>query len=704
MSSKYLEQIISDSILRDHTRHQPLTPPTYCKTSFKSGRDQYAYNIPSLLLTPPFSDAEPDVPVRPKIAVPPSHVTPRIISELSSLAKDEQIAILLDRKRMLEAYLQSLGTDDQPAAHTFSPESEPAIAERDIARETRTPTSRIHKLYNLARVRRVRLSIKKINSRRISLPLQIACVNHIQIEPEQTSDDADQETDGEEEEELVFQSFRRLSSRVNSRATSEIPESPLTKLNIKDRQAQLLQSQFAHLLPQDTSHSHNERTQAQSLKSTPRVNHASISRHLRTVRLKTAIEADNNPIRYPRGQVIKHSILTPYAHLDTSDGEAIIDIVPRFVAPPRAEILDRIEAVARSLQESFPMETDLLEPYIQKAEQGLTMVDIDLPGAPHGNVFWDNGVGKLQLDDTIRETIPVGDVHIFMDHSNVFLSWKATIQENPPFELPRNKQCTIMSLPILSLILQRGRAVHPKGMHLAGSSPLMQSFDPAIKLGWECSILKRVPAGGVMYDLKRGAIDDPKQNKQITNYNNRKTTIHSRDFAEQVSASSHLVPSSIAPVIATTSGYDTLSSSETEAEVAAHTAIQSPVQCYKNQSSVARYSKGSPSDMYRMKEQAVDELLHLKILQTILSGRGKRPGTIVLATGDARGGQYNEHGFLGCVREAIARGWNVELWAFQNGMSRSWLDCAKKEGWIKTGRFAVWNLDHWIRELTQVVE
>jgi hypothetical protein len=108
--------------------------------------------------------------------------------------------------------------------------------------------------------------------------------------------------------------------------------------------------------------------------------------------------------------------------------------------------------------------------------------------------------------------------------------------------------------------------------------------------------------------------------------------------------------------------------------------------------------------MYRMKEQAVDELLHLKILQTILGGRGKRPGTIVLATGDARGGQYNEHGFLGCVREAIARGWNVELWAFQNGMSRSWVDCAKKEGWIKSGRFAVWNLDHWLRELTQVVE
>jgi hypothetical protein len=206
-----------------------------------------------------------------------------------------------------------------------------------------------------------------------------------------------------------------------------------------------------------------------------------------------------------------------------------------------------------------------------------------------------------------------------------------------------------------------------------------------------------------MQDLKRGAIDDAKQNRQLPNHNNRKTqTIHSRDFAERIGTNS-LVPSSIALPIATTSGYDTLSSSETEAEVAAGV-LQPSAQSNKSPSTVARYSKGSPSDMYRMKEQAVDELLHLKILQTILGGRGKRPGTIVLATGDARGGQYNEHGFLGCVREAIARGWNVELWAFQNGMSRSWVDCAKKEGWIKSGRFAVWNLDHWLRELTQVVE
>jgi hypothetical protein len=67
-----------------------------------------------------------------------------------------------------------------------------------------------------------------------------------------------------------------------------------------------------------------------------------------------------------------------------------------------------------------------------------------------------------------------------------------------------------------------------------------------------------------------------------------------------------------------------------------------------------------------MREQAVDELLHLKLLQTLLLNE---PGIIVLATGDAKASQFNEHGFLSCVREALKRGWSVELWAFKNGES-----------------------------------
>lgn len=69
----------------------------------------------------------------------------------------------------------------------------------------------------------------------------------------------------------------------------------------------------------------------------------------------------------------------------------------------------------------------------------------------------------------------------------------------------------------------------------------------------------------------------------------------------------------------------------------------------------------------RYKEQGVDEILHLKILQTINAAPGKGR-TMVLATGDARGGQFNPDGFVGAVREALQRGWKVELWSFKSGM------------------------------------
>ncbi len=103
-----------------------------------------------------------------------------------------------------------------------------------------------------------------------------------------------------------------------------------------------------------------------------------------------------------------------------------------------------------------------------------------------------------------------------------------------------------------------------------------------------------------------------------------------------------------------------------------------------------------------MREQAVDELLHLKILQTLLLA--PYPGTIVLATGDAAASQYNSHGFVGCVREALKRGWRVELWAFRNGMSRSWVDTARREKWTEQGGFVLWALDNWLDELTELQE
>ena len=65
-------------------------------------------------------------------------------------------------------------------------------------------------------------------------------------------------------------------------------------------------------------------------------------------------------------------------------------------------------------------------------------------------------------------------------------------------------------------------------------------------------------------------------------------------------------------------------------------------------------------------EQAVDEVLHLKILESILDT--PTPSTIVLASGDAAQAEYSE-GFLKMLERALLRKWRVELVAFRSNMS-----------------------------------
>lgn len=76
----------------------------------------------------------------------------------------------------------------------------------------------------------------------------------------------------------------------------------------------------------------------------------------------------------------------------------------------------------------------------------------------------------------------------------------------------------------------------------------------------------------------------------------------------------------------------------------------------------------------RYREQGVDELLQLKLHQVLASIDGPPPpgSTIVLATGDGNVGEFNEDGFLGTVRTALKRGWKVELYAWEGGLSGRW--------------------------------
>lgn len=70
----------------------------------------------------------------------------------------------------------------------------------------------------------------------------------------------------------------------------------------------------------------------------------------------------------------------------------------------------------------------------------------------------------------------------------------------------------------------------------------------------------------------------------------------------------------------------------------------------------------------RQGEQGVDEVLHLKMLQSVLDDK---PGTAVLATGDAAEAEFSD-GFKKNVERLLSNGWNVEIIGWSKGISKAW--------------------------------
>ena len=79
------------------------------------------------------------------------------------------------------------------------------------------------------------------------------------------------------------------------------------------------------------------------------------------------------------------------------------------------------------------------------------------------------------------------------------------------------------------------------------------------------------------------------------------------------------------------------------------------------------------STRQRMVEQGVDELLHMKMLESVVDGiDGGIPSTMVLASGDAAEAEYSA-GFLKVVERALKNGWLVELVSFKANLSHAYL-------------------------------
>lgn len=109
-------------------------------------------------------------------------------------------------------------------------------------------------------------------------------------------------------------------------------------------------------------------------------------------------------------------------------------------------------------------------------------------------------------------------------------------------------------------------------------------------------------------------------------------------------------------------------------------------------------SGGSGSETTAAKEkwveQAVDEILHLKILESVIDA--KEPSTMVLATGDAAEAEYSQ-GFLRMVERALEKGWKVELVSFKKNMSGMYKRREFRTKW--DGKFNIVELDDFLEEL-----
>lgn len=94
------------------------------------------------------------------------------------------------------------------------------------------------------------------------------------------------------------------------------------------------------------------------------------------------------------------------------------------------------------------------------------------------------------------------------------------------------------------------------------------------------------------------------------------------------------------------------------------------------------------------REQGVDELLHLKMMQSLLDTPA--PATMVLATGDAAEAEFSD-GFHRNVVRALERGWHVEVIGWRDNMSSAWFDAAFIRRWAV--QFRICCLDQLVEEL-----
>ncbi|KAJ6494048.1 hypothetical protein C8R47DRAFT_1184999 [Mycena vitilis] len=294
-----------------------------------------------------------------------------------------------------------------------------------------------------------------------------------------------------------------------------------------------------------------------------------------------------------------------------------------------------------------------------------------------------------RADDTL--------IHVFVDHSNILIGLLTYLKRYPRTHLNHasSSSTSHLSHAALALVLERGRRISRRV--LVTSSPLYQPMDTAERLGYEVRVYARVPDLGDGQD-RLPTLRNPRWGPNGNNNSNSNGVGGDASGANANGGGSENGNGNgngnggggrkrkghVRRVSGSTG------SNSTESEQAAGLGM------------------GMNAARVRYREQGVDELLQLKLHQALAALDGPPPpgATIVLATGDGNVGQFNEDGFLGPVRTALKKGWRVELYAWEEGLSRAWMrefgEWTKPVDGEATGRFRVVGMEQFAGELLEI--
>ena len=332
--------------------------------------------------------------------------------------------------------------------------------------------------------------------------------------------------------------------------------------------------------------------------------------------------------------------------------------LPASVQPPRhlaaegnSPIANAKAAVAAVTQTPTRSSKTIIEPKIIRSGEDRNWAFLLKLIA---NFYEDRGSLIRPANLTTHSNDPKG-IHVFVDASNIFIGFHDQLKRARGISQHARVPRVDMSFDALALLMERRRPVAKRV--LCGSTPHVAAFDVARNVGYECSILDKV-------------------------WKARELTERQKYFQEQDNKARSKRASYHSNNGDASNGYTSGGGGGAGSGSDSNT---------NNPAGTTAPPTHAPE---KFVEQGVDEILHLKILESVVDV--ETPSTMVLATGDAAQAEYSE-GFMVMVERALKKGWRVEIVSWSRNISQMYRRQSFRERW--GDRFRIVELDDYAEEL-----